>query len=172
MTYWCGQQGLSMCWFWWEIIGVLNWKLLCAQLDIIGVHIVVGVNNIPNVRPAVIWMPFKSTLPHEFDVWFLHGRSAWIEEFVSLWIDVTGPGIGKLKWSASEVFCCTTKTCNGAWDWKPETEHSEVRFFVILWKQGMGIASETPKLSTAIWAFSKVLQRAFNKLNCRIKINS
>ena len=57
-------------------------NLLCAQQErILGapwkindVHIVVGVNNIPNIRPAVIYMPLKSTLPHEFDVWFLQGR--------------------------------------------------------------------------------------------------
>ena len=57
-------------------------NLLCAQQErvlgapwkINGVHIVVGVNNIPSVRPAVIYMPLKSILPHEFDVWFLHRR--------------------------------------------------------------------------------------------------
>ena len=49
------------------LVGVFNRKLLWAELDIIGVHIVVGVNNIPNARPAVICMPFKSTLPDKFD---------------------------------------------------------------------------------------------------------
>ena len=57
-------------------------NLLCAQQErILGapwkinsVHIVVGVNNTPNIRPAVIYMPFKHTLPHEFDVWFLNRR--------------------------------------------------------------------------------------------------
>ena len=48
--------------------------ILGAPLEIYGVHIVVIVTNIPNVKPAVIYMPFKSTLTHEFDVWFLHGR--------------------------------------------------------------------------------------------------
>ena len=45
-----------------------------APWEINGVDIVVVVNNIPNVKPAVICIPFKSTLTHEFDVWFLHGR--------------------------------------------------------------------------------------------------
>ena len=49
-------------------------KYLGAPLEINDVHIVVGVNIIPHVTPAVICMPFKSTLPHEFDVWSLHGR--------------------------------------------------------------------------------------------------
>ena len=65
---------------------VLNSKLLCAQLEIVGVlngklfwvlhgmHMVVVVNYIPNVKSAVIHMPFKSTLPYQFDVWLLHGR--------------------------------------------------------------------------------------------------
>ena len=91
---WCAQLGLWMYWFWWEIIGVLNrnllysqmdiigglWKIImcstghcwCAQQQIIGVHIVMGVSNIPNVRPGGICMPFISTFSH---VWFLHGRS-------------------------------------------------------------------------------------------------
>ena len=107
--YWCSQQE-SILGAPWEINGVLNGKLLYAQLDIIGVlngklgaqwemmcstghywcaqqesifgapweingmHIVVVVNNILNVKPAVIYIPFKSTLTHGFDVWFLHGR--------------------------------------------------------------------------------------------------
>ena len=49
-------------------------SILGAPLEIHGVHIVVVVTNIPNVKPAVIYMPFKSTLTYEFDVWFLHGR--------------------------------------------------------------------------------------------------
>ena len=71
--YWSAQ---------WEIIMCLTGHYWCAQWgsifaapwEISGVHIVVVVNNIPNVKPAVIYMPFKSTLPHEFDAWFLHGR--------------------------------------------------------------------------------------------------
>ena len=46
----------------------------CAQWEINGMHMVVVVNNIPNVKPAVIYMPLKNTLPYEFDVWLLHGR--------------------------------------------------------------------------------------------------
>ena len=69
---------------------VLNWTLLVCSMGkyfwcSMGnewVHIVVVVNNIPNVKPAVIYMPFKSTLTHEFDVWFLHGRLDRIEDFV------------------------------------------------------------------------------------------
>ena len=60
---------------------VLNGKLcvqqesiLGATLEINGVPIVVGVNNIPNIRPAVIYIPLKRTLPYEFDVWFLNAR--------------------------------------------------------------------------------------------------
>ena len=49
-------------------------SILGAPLEINGVHIVVGVNIIPHVRPAVIYMPCKSTLPHEIDGWSLHGR--------------------------------------------------------------------------------------------------
>ena len=56
--YWCAQWG----------------SIFAAPWEISGVHIVVVVNNIPNVKPAVIYMPFRSTLTHEFDVWFLHGR--------------------------------------------------------------------------------------------------
>ena len=103
---------------------MLNGKL-CAQqesilgvpLEINGVHIVVGVNIIPYVRPAVIYLPFQSTLPHEFDVWSLHGRLESLEEFVSHWIHVTGPGIEKLKLStAMSGFCHTVRICNGPWD--------------------------------------------------------
>ena len=53
---------------------VLNRKYLGATLERHGVHIVVGVNIIPHVTPAVIYMPLKCTLLHEFDVWSLHGR--------------------------------------------------------------------------------------------------
>ena len=49
-------------------------SILDAPLEINGVHVVVGVNILQHVRPAVIYMPLKSTLPHEFDVWFLYGR--------------------------------------------------------------------------------------------------
>ena len=78
-----------------DIIGVLNgklgaqWEVMCstrhywyaqcksilgAPWEVNGVHMVVVVNNIPNVKPAVIYMPFKSTLPHELYAWFVHGR--------------------------------------------------------------------------------------------------
>ena len=94
------NRKLIFCKMW--LIGVVNGKLLCAQLDIIGVHIVVGVNNMPNIRPAVIYMPLKSTLPHEFNAWFLHRRLEWIEEFVRLCIHVMGAGNKKLKLSAAK----------------------------------------------------------------------
>ena len=90
--YWSAQ---------WEIIMCLTGHYWCAQWgsifaapwEISGVHIVVVVNNIPNVKPAVIYMPFMSTLTHEFDVWFLHGRLDLMEDFVSHWIHVMGLGI-------------------------------------------------------------------------------
>ena len=52
VTNWCAQ---------WE-------SILGGPWEINGVHIVVGVNNIPSVRPAVICMPFKGTFPDTFDV--------------------------------------------------------------------------------------------------------
>ena len=72
-NYWCAQQEIIMCstgHYWYA----QQESILGAPWDINGVHIVVGVNNIPNIRPAVIYMPFKSTLPHELDVWFLYER--------------------------------------------------------------------------------------------------
>ena len=100
-NYWCAQQEIIMCstgHYWcaqWESIFGAPW-------EINGVHIVVVVNNIPNVKPAVICIPFKSTLTHEFDVWFLHERLDWIEDFVSHWIHVMGLGIENLKLSAAK----------------------------------------------------------------------
>ena len=42
-----------------------------APWEIDGVHIVVVVNNIHTQCQTI---PFKSTLTHEFNVWFLDGR--------------------------------------------------------------------------------------------------
>ena len=124
-------------------------------------------------EPAVICMPFNSTLLHEFDVWFIHGMLEWVKEHVSLWIHVTGPGIEKLKLSTAKTFfgvlwkhvmgfgienlkLSTVKwgfmeACNGIWDWQPMTECSRVRFFFILWKHVMGLGIEKLKLSTVKW---------------------
>ena len=37
--------------------------------------------------------------------------------------------------------CNPLDTCNGTWDWKTETERSEVKFFVRLWKHVTGLGS-------------------------------
>ena len=49
-------------------------SILSVPWKVNGVHMVVVVNNIPNVKPTVIYMPFESTLPHELYAWFVHGR--------------------------------------------------------------------------------------------------
>ena len=100
----------------------------CAK-DSNGVYMVVVVNNIPNVKPAVIYMPFKST-------------HTWIWCVISAW------KVG-LNWG----LCKLLDICNGTWDWKTETEHSEVMFFVILWKHVMDLRIEQLKLSRAKSSF-------------------
>ena len=51
-------------WSLWEIIMCSTGHCWCAQQEIIEVHIVMGVSNIPNVRPGGICMPFKSTFSY------------------------------------------------------------------------------------------------------------
>ena len=69
-NYWCAEQELiifSNGNYWlalWKIIMYSTGHCWCAQQQIIGVHTVMGVSNIPNVRPGVICMPFKSTFSH------------------------------------------------------------------------------------------------------------
>ena len=62
-TYWCVQQGLLICWFWWENIRHSKGNSWCAQWNIMGAYIIMHVNNIPTIRPAVICMPFNSNFP-------------------------------------------------------------------------------------------------------------
>ena len=42
------------------------------------------------------------------------------------------------------------ETYNGTWDWKTESERSEVKCFVILWKHVTGLGIEKLKLSAVM----------------------
>ena len=117
-----------------------------------GVYIVMVVNNIHNVRPAVICMSFKSTLPNEFDVWFLYGRLEW---------DLGLKNWNWVQWS--EVFCCTMKTCNGAWDWKLKLSPAKWGFLGPM-ETCNGNYQWNSKTEHCNLSFSKVSWKFFKKL--------
>ena len=150
-----------------KIIGVLNRKL-CGHLDIIGV-----------INGKVFWVLHGKLMMcilggseqhtqcqtssdlHAFEkysptwIWCVisAGKAEW---GVCKPLDIcNGPWDWKTETERSEVryFCQTMNTCNGPWDWKTETERSKVRFFVRLWIYVTGLGIEKLKLSAAKWSF-------------------
>ena len=102
----------------------------CAQWKIMGVYIVMSVNNILNIRPAVVCIPFKCTFP----IWCV----------ISTW------KVG-MNWG----LCKLLDTCNSTWGFcGPMETHVMglgIEKLVILWKHIMGLGIE--KLSAAKWSF-------------------